>query len=146
VLVDVSGSMEQPLSIRSDMTRMDAAAALASVLHGSLRVFTFSNDVVEVPPRRGMAGIDAVKRSQPHHMTYLGQAVAKLNGEVPHDRLIVITDEQAAGIVPAPRAARAYVINVASARNGVGYGPWTHVDGWSEGVLRYIHEVERAGG
>jgi hypothetical protein len=146
VLVDVSGSMEQKLSARSDMTRMDAAAALASVLHGSLRVFTFSNDVVEVPPRRGMAGIDAVKRSQPHHMTYLGQAVAKLNGEVPHDRLIVITDEQAAGIVPAPRAARAYVINVASARNGVGYGPWTHVDGWSEGVLRYIHEVERAGG
>jgi hypothetical protein len=30
--------------------------------------------------------------------------------------------------VPAPRS-RGYVINVARARNGVGYGAWTHIDG-----------------
>jgi 60 kDa SS-A/Ro ribonucleoprotein len=36
------------------------------------------------------------------------------------------------------------VINVASYRNGVGYGPWTHIDGWSESVLEYIRELERA--
>ena len=39
-----------------------------------------------------------------------------------HDRLIVITDEQARTPVPDPVAKRAYMINVASARNGVGYG------------------------
>jgi 60 kDa SS-A/Ro ribonucleoprotein len=36
------------------------------------------------------------------------------------------------------------MINVASNRNGVGYGRWTHIDGFSEGVLRFIHEVEHA--
>ena len=34
------------------------------------------------------------------------------------------------------------MINVASARNGVGYGPWTHIDGFSEAVIDYIRELE----
>lgn len=143
VLVDVSGSMDDPLSSRSDLTRMDAAAALASIIHGDIRVFTFSNQVVEVPPRRGMAGVDAVIRSQPHSSTAIAEAVAIINAQVPHDRLIVITDEQATtGRIPNPVAKHAYMINVASYKNGVGYGAWTHLDGFSEGVLRWIAEVE----
>jgi uncharacterized protein with von Willebrand factor type A (vWA) domain len=141
VLVDVSGSMSARLSAKSDLTRMDAAAALASVVPGDLRVFTFSNEVVEVPARRGMAGVDAVIRSQPHGGTELGKAVAHING-LPHDRLIVVTDEQAAGPVPAPKAVLAYMVNVASARNGVGYGAWTHIDGFSEAVIRFMHQHE----
>ncbi|MFM7132630.1 MAG: TROVE domain-containing protein, partial [bacterium] len=74
VLVDVSGSMNCKLSGKSDLTRMDAAAALAALIQGDLRIFTFSNTVVEVPPRRGMAGIDAVIRSQSHGGTELGKA------------------------------------------------------------------------
>jgi hypothetical protein len=145
ILVDVSGSMAAPLSARSDLTRMDAAAALASVTPGDLRVFTFSNGVVEVPARRGMAGVDAVIGSQAHGGTELGKAVAHVN-RLPHDRLIVITDEQAAGPVPAPTAPLAYMVNVASARNGVGYGTWTHIDGFSEAVLRFMqaHEAPAA--
>ena len=142
VMVDVSGSMGEKLSTRSDLTRMDAAAALASVIHGDLRVMTFSDRVVEVAPRRGMAGVDAVIRSQPHSGTRLGEAVAAVNG-FPHDRLIVISDEQAATRVPDPVAKRAYMINVASAKNGVGYGRWTHLDGFSENIIRYISEIER---
>ena len=142
VLVDVSGSMGARLSARSDLTRMDAAAALASVIPGDLRVFTFSNEVVEVPARRGMAGVDAVLRSQPHGSTQLGQAVEHLN-RLPHDRLIVVTDEQAQAPTPDPKAAKAYMVNVASARNGVGYGRWAHIDGFSEAVLRFMHEHER---
>jgi hypothetical protein len=36
-----------------------------------------------------------------------------------------------------------YLLNVASYRNGVGYGPWCHIDGFSEQVLRFIgaHEA-----
>ncbi len=34
------------------------------------------------------------------------------------------------------------MINVASNRNGVGYGAWTHIDGFSETVLRFIGEHE----
>ncbi len=34
------------------------------------------------------------------------------------------------------------MINVASAKNGVGYGKWAHIDGWSEAVVEYIRELE----
>jgi len=33
-------------------------------------------------------------------------------------------------------------INVASYKNGVGYGKWTHIDGWSESVIEYIRALE----
>lgn len=155
VLVDVSGSMDRNLSARSDMRRMDAAATLASMINAeSLRVFSFSDRAVEVPPRRGMAGVDAIIRSQPHSGTHLFEAVASINAEVPHDRLIIITDEQAhapmpltfsrRGTLPDPACPHAYMINVASAQNGVGYGKWVHLDGFSEHVLRWIMEHEAA--
>ena len=56
---------------------------------------------------------------------------------------MVITDEQSHDHVPAPHG-RGYVINVASNRNGVEYGQWMHVDGWSEGVVEFIAELERS--
>ncbi len=142
VLVDVSSSMDWKLSAKSDLTRLDAAATLAAIIPGDVRVFTFSNAVVEVPPRRGMAGVDAVVKSQAHGGTELGKAVAKMN-TIKHDRLIVITDEQSSDRVPDPVAQKAYMINVASARNGVGYGAWTHIDGFSEAVLNYVRECEQ---
>lgn len=142
VLVDVSGSMDERLSAKSDLKRMDAAAALASIIHGDVRVFTFSHQVVEVPPRRGMAGVDAVIRSQPHGGTYLGAALEAVNREVPYDRLIVITDEQSHDAVGGPKG-KGYMINVASYQNGVGYGDWTRINGFSENVLRFIAEHER---
>lgn len=161
VLVDVSRSMKERLSARSDMTRMDAAAALASIIHGDVRMFSFSDNVREVPPRRGMAGVDAIVKSQDHHGTRLFDAVDAVIKQARHDRMIVITDEQAEGAgvrfggaygyiqgqigtMPRPACSAAYVINVASAKNGVGYGLWTHIDGFSEQVLRFIVEHESA--
>lgn len=143
VLVDVSGSMNDKLSAKSDMTRMDAAAALASIIRSdSLRVFTFSDALVEVAPRRGMAGVDAVRSSQPHGGTELGGALARLNRE-DYDRIIVITDEQSHDRVGDPRqGAKGYMINVANYQHGVGYGRWIHIDGFSENVIRFIHELE----
>lgn len=142
VLVDVSGSMGWPLSRKSDLTRMDAAAALASLINGDVRVFSFSDGVKEVPPRRGMAGIDAIRNSQPMRGTRLGEAVTFVNEQVPHDRLIVVTDEQSHSRVPDPVVERAYMINVASYKNGVGYGKWLHIDGFSEAVFRYVAVLE----
>jgi hypothetical protein len=141
ILVDVSGSMDYKLSEKSDLKRIDAAAALAAVFPGDVRVWTFSNTVVEVPPRRGMAGVEAVIKSQSHGGTYLGRAVSQLASEK-FDRLIVITDEQSHDAVPALQHRKGYMINVASNKHGVGYGPWTHIDGFSEGVIRYIYETE----
>lgn len=179
VLVDVSNSMSAALSDKSDLTRLDAACALASIINAEeLRVFSFSSkvqqnpgrrgahghygwggythsmNVVEVPPRRGMSGVDAIVRSQERGGTLLFSSVNYINESVQYDRLIVITDEQADGAsvlggegdpiksMPDPKGL-GYLINVASAQNGVGYGPWLHIDGFSENVLRFIHEVER---
>lgn len=141
VLVDVSGSMDCSLSSRSDLTRMDAAASLASLITGDVRVFTFTDETVEVPHRLGMAGVDAIVNSQSHGGTFLGHAVEKVNG-LPHDRLIVITDEQSNDPVPPPTASKAYMINVASYENAVGYGEWTRISGFSERILRFIRESE----
>jgi len=142
VLVDVSGSMDMQLSAKSDLKKVDAAAALASLINSnSLRTFTFSNTVVEVPPRRGMSGVDVIQKSQIHSGTYLGMAIEQINRQS-YDRLIVITDEQSHDRVPDPKGI-AYMINVASNKNGVGYhGNWTHLDGFSENVIRWIVEQE----
>jgi hypothetical protein len=124
-----------------DQAGVDEDLVKSAIIPGDVRVFTFSNSVVEVPARRGMAGVDAIVRSQLHSGTELGKAVKRMN-EIPHQRLIVITDEQSHDRLPDPVAAKAYMINVASARNGVGYGAWTHIDGFSEAVLGYIREHE----
>lgn len=148
ILVDVSGSMNAPLSSRSDLTRMDAAAVLASMVQADDKlVFTFSYRTVEVPARDGMAGVEAIVKSQEHGGTCLARAVLHINQHVPCDRLIVITDEQATmEAVPNAKAPLAYMINVGSYRNGVGYGKWTHIDGFSENVLTYLHELEASFG
>jgi hypothetical protein len=143
ILVDVSGSMVAPLSRRSQMLRTDAAYGLVLLLReiaGKVTVYTFSNAAKRIPPRRGFALRDAMESSQPHQATYLSAALDAV--DEPYDRIIVITDEQSHDRIAAPRG-KGYVINVASARNGVGYGPWVHIDGFSEAVITYIRELER---
>lgn len=63
------------------------------------------------------------------------------------DRIIVLTDEQDCDLKLNPESAdafgvRNYLINVASAKNGIGYRKWLHIDGWSDKVLDYIAKYE----
>jgi 60 kDa SS-A/Ro ribonucleoprotein len=142
LLVDVSGSMTAQLSRKSEMLRTDAAYGLAVLLREvceDVDVYSFSDELVRVPSRRGFALRDAIDASQVHGGTYLGKAVSEIDGD--YDRMIVLTDEQSHDRVPAPRG-RGYMINVASYQNGVGYGPWTHIDGWSESVIEYVRGLE----
>jgi hypothetical protein len=146
LLVDVSGSMESTISGRSEMRRTDAAYGLAILLREiaeKVTIFSFSEAAKRVPSRRGMALRDALDKSQSHSGTYLGASLNQIEADVREgcDRVIVITDEQSHDKVPAPRG-KGYVINVASAQNGVGYGEWNHIDGWSEAVIDYIAELE----
>lgn len=142
VLVDVSGSMDWILSSKSDLRRLDAAATLASIIPGKHRVFSFSERVVEVPARMGMAGIDAISKSQAHNGTRLGEAINHIN-QFDYDRLIVISDEQTSDRVPPPKGRHNYMINVASNKNGVGYDHnWVHISGFSESVIKYIQAYE----
>jgi len=80
--------------------------------------------------------------SQNHSSTQLGVALDGIRER--YDRIIVVTDEQSHDRVPAPKG-KGYMINVASAKYGVGYGAWSHIDGWSEAVIEYIRELERLG-
>jgi hypothetical protein len=144
LLVDVSGSMDAPLSRRAEMRRNDAAYGLAVLLREiaeQVSIYTFSDKLVRVPARQGFALRDAMNASQPHGGTYLGRALGEIDET--YDRLIVITDEQSHDAVPNPKA-RGYVINVASFQNGVGYGKWVHIDGWSDSVIEYIRAAEPA--
>lgn len=144
LLVDVSGSMAWALSKNSDMTRTDAAYGLGILLRevcDEVEIFTFSDSITQVAPRHGFALRDAMHQSQPHSGTYLGNAVTVIN-RADYDRLIIITDEQSADAVPAPKG-KGYMINVASEKNGVGYGKWNHIDGWSEAIIDFIQELEK---
>lgn len=145
LLIDHSGSMQQPVSAKSEVTRFDAAAALAMILREvaeRCRVFTFSDRMVEVPPRRGFALVQAVREVIHPVSTMLGSAVRKVYEIFPEcDRIIVVTDEQSADRPPHPQG-HGYIINVAGNKNGIAYGPWISIDGWSEAVLEYIRESE----
>ena len=149
IMMDVSGSMNEMLSQKSDMLRMDAGAALAAIIRSDeLRIFTFSNGLVEVPAnRRGMSCVDVIRNSQRHAGTHLHSALTGLYSFVPTmTRLIVISDEQIAAesgdALPAPENAIPYMINVGTNKNGVGYGKWMHIDGFSENIIKYIHQTE----
>ncbi|MBR1086799.1 TROVE domain-containing protein [Bradyrhizobium manausense] len=144
LLIDVSGSMFAPLSAQSEMTRAEAAcglAILAREICDEVEIFTFSDRVVKVPPRRGFALRDAIINSQPHSGTWLGKAVTEIDRK--GDRLIVFTDEQSHDRVPEPKA-RGTMVNVASYQHGVGHGDWTRVNGFSEAVVAWIAASETA--
>lgn len=146
LLVDVSGSMQDPLSAKSITSRMDIAAGLAILLAArceNFACFTFSNSLVQVPPRQGFALRDAITNSQAHSGTYLTEAVLKLIPQV-RDRFIVLTDEQVHRYeARAVQVRNAYMVNVAPYQRGVSYGTgWTHIDGWSERILDFIVQAE----
>lgn len=147
LVVDVSGSMNDPLSGKSDLRRLDAAYGLAILcreLCENVKIFSFSSSVQIIPPRRGFALRDAIDRSQPHGSTYLKRALTEIDRKETYDRIVVITDEQSHDGIFDPACKNRYLINVGSCKNGVGYGGWwTHLDGFSEAVFQWICENER---
>jgi len=98
VLCDVSGSMDYPLSGKSDVKRLAPASIFAAAL--ALRaekatLVAFSESSKVIPFRKDSSVILATKdivESMPHGGTHTWSAVnAHLNG---HDRVVIVTDEQ----------------------------------------------------
>lgn len=144
ILVDVSGSMDAKMTDKTEASRTQVACGLAMILREMCEeafVASFSSWVKEIPPRRGFALADSILNSQPHNSTMMGEAVRYANAKKP-DRVIVIGDEQSHDRVPDPYKT-GYVINVGSNKNGVGYGKWNHIDGFSAAVCDWIYEFER---
>jgi 60 kDa SS-A/Ro ribonucleoprotein len=146
LLIDTSPSMSGKISDKSELSRADAAFGLAVLLRelcAQVEIVAFSKITGLVPPRRGFALADAIRQAVPSDGTLLGNAVRAVSGK--YDRLITITDEESQDAVCDPDTGKqAYLVNVASSKNGVGYGAWTHIDGWSEAVVDYIQAHEEA--
>lgn len=145
IVIDHSGSMVgTKVSAKSDIDRLDAAAALAILVREvceSATVIGFSDRPTLVPARRGFALRDLILEL-PKGGTYTETAL-QFAAKQDYDRIIVITDEQSHQTISAPKTDKAYFINVATYKNGIGYGKWTHIDGWSEAVLQYIVAAEQ---
>ena len=165
VIVDNSGSMGGKISEKSEMSRSDAACALAILLReicGQCAILSFSDDAKAVPPRQGFALADAIRSATPMGGTNTDHALA-IAGAAGYDRVVLITDEQTHPPMSAtqhlgwymPTSSRgirgplpntkAYGINVSCEQHGITYGQWVHIDGWSEAVVRYIAAVENIG-
>lgn len=159
LIIDTSPSMwMDKISAKSEMDRFDAAAALAILARGlcdDVRVWAFNERAYEVPSRHGFALRDALASTK-GSASCGGLAVAEANREG-YDRIIVLTDGQwhfmregarqyqeadAKAVSPAPLTAKAYMINVATQKTGIGYGSWVSIDGWSERIFDFIREAE----
>lgn len=143
LLVDHSGSMDAPLSAKSELTRLQAACGLAILVREvceHAEIVAFSDWAALVPPRRGFALSDAIVKAGRSGGTYTESAKQAVDARG-YDRLIILTDEQSHQAISNPKG-KGYVVNVASAKNGIGYGAWNHIDGWSEAVVRYIQAAE----
>ena len=161
LMVDVSGSMGGRLSRKSEMSRMEVAfglAILAREMCEDAKIYaTAGNDRTMVhatslvPARRGFALSDAVRREASRlggggiFLTQCLEFAREREHET--DRIIVLTDEQDCDRKLSPDKAPAfgkhnYIVNISNERNGVAYGKFTHIDGWSEAVLDYIRHSE----
>jgi len=149
VMVDVSGSMNNSLSDKGVMKRMDAAAGLAVVLRevcDGLDVVTFSSVAVHVTPLpRGATLAQAIIASQPHGGTNLHGALtatrAYFSG-AQFDRVVILTDEQAQDSATEAVQVPTFVINLASYQRGIAWqGKVTRINGWSGGVVRWLAEA-----
>lgn len=164
VIVDVSGSMYGTnVSAKSEISRAHAACALATIIRevsDEVAVYATAGDdgmrvhkTKLVPSRHGFALSDAIYelcRPLGGGGIFLKQVMDYVKEkEKTADRVIVITDEQDCDLSNNPSSAKtfsdhSYLINVGAYRNGIGYGKWTHIDGFSEATVEYIRASEKA--
>ena len=145
ILVDVSPSMTNLLSGKSEMTRHEAANAMAILCReiADARIFPFSGEVGEIArSTHGLQLANKIMHCVPSNGTLIGRAIKAVVAKCPDlDRLIIITDEQSQDKIPnLPKGMKGYIINVAP------YGPalptydgvYTRFSGFSENILDWI--------
>lgn len=145
ILVDNSGSMYgTKVSSKSDLDRIDAACALAILAREiceDVSIIGFGTAAVLLPPRRGFALRDCI-RSGPGGGTDIANAV-NLAATTNYDRIIIFTDEQSSTEILKPlQGTKAYIVNVASYKNGLSYSTYLHINGFSESIIKFISDIE----
>jgi 60 kDa SS-A/Ro ribonucleoprotein len=143
VCIDISGSMNTPISEKSKTTRAEAGAALgvlAREICEQATVLVFGTTVAKVANIRGMGMVEAIRRANETDMvgsgTNIGGAVSAAR-DLGADRIIVVTDEQGHSV---PEGSwKGYLMNVAP------YAPAlildknvTRISGFSERIFDFI--------
>lgn len=141
LMVDLSGSMSDKISAKSDLKRIDAACALAILAREiceDVTIYGFKNNSVKIPNRRGFALRDAIM-GKFGGGTRLKQSMDEVNAQTEYDQMIVFTDEQSQDGIGEFNG-RGFICNVAAYQNGVGYGKSNvvHISGFSENVMAFI--------
>lgn len=165
LVVDVSGSMGEAVSSKSELSRLDAGTALtilAAEMCERVAIYaTAGNDAARrhqtalVSPYRGFAlakEIAEMRNKLGGGGIFTRQCLEYIKGQehtIP-DRIIVFSDSQdcdhPGSQVPHPFGKRNYIVDVSAHAHGVVYGNiWTsEISGWSEHFLTYIAASEGA--
>lgn len=165
-VVDVSGSMGSGISGKSELSRMDAAAAmamLASEVCERVAIYaTAGNDSTcihstsIVAPRRGFALTDEIHKMRARLggggiFTRQCLEYIKAHETVQPDRIIIFSDSQDCDrrnpALPKPFGVNNYIVDVSAHSHGVAYdGIWTaEISGWSEHFINYVAALEGVG-
>lgn len=162
-VVDVSGSMGESISSKSEFNRLDAAIAMALIAsetceHISIYAtagndWTRRHQTTKIKPRRGFALCDEIK-TQSRNLGGGGiftrqclEHIKQNETETP-DRIIIFSDSQDCDEpnknVPNPFGKKNYIVDVSSHSHGINYdNVWTtEISGWSEHFLDYIFAYE----
>lgn len=162
LILDVSGSMGGGVSGKSDLTRFEAAAALAMLAAeicedvtiyataGSDSRGIHKTEKIEsnLHGLKLKAAFDEKVRTLGGGGIFLTQCmdyISQREGEF--DRVLCFTDEQDCDKKLKPAEAKKlgnnnYIVNIAAYQNGIGGKEWTTISGFSEKVLHYIAACE----
>jgi 60 kDa SS-A/Ro ribonucleoprotein len=164
IVGDVSGSMQAGLSGKGKYTRYDATAlligSLVAMCDDPVVYATAGSDsrrqhaTTKVTSTAGFGMVDVLRRANATigqggiFLTQVMDFIADREQDI--ERVIVLTDEQDCDIsgngAPAKAkllGSRNYLINVGSNENGIGYRRWTHIDGFTDTVIKWIPVYER---
>ena len=165
IVIDISGSMRGGMSDKSNMTRMDGALALASMVKARCehsRVFVSAgNDSNRTHATKeifenqfGLGKLDVAKyhREIGGGGIFLVQTlnwIAKAIGDNPVNRVVVLTDEQDCDLHQKAVEAKKigvrsnWIMNVASSSSGIAYGDgWNHINGFSTNCAEFLVRSE----
>ena len=162
-VVDISGSMGETVSGKSEFTRLHAATAMAMVAAETCERITLYatagsdgpciHKTALVAPRRGFALCEEIERARESlgwGGIFTRQCLEFIKGQErePVDRIVVFSDSQDCdrrnSAPPAPFGRHNYIVDVAAHQRGIGYeGVWTaEISGWSEKFLDYVYAAE----
>src|SRR5574344_1364195 len=151
-MIDTSGSMSDSTD-NSKLTNAEKAASLAIMVDSLCKfssIYTFDREAHEQKSRGfELADVCANTSGGTKVIHSANSAISKMNKEsrLPN-RIIILTDEQSSFDDEAESdlfksIKNKYIINVAPYQNGICYNDTVHINGFSDGVLKYIYEYER---